>query len=55
MEGNPNPAPGQLQHISVQAFAAKFKTKREVFNFLTIDCHAYEPAIQCVTVWHMRD
>jgi hypothetical protein len=39
----------------VQAFAAKFKTKREVYNFLTLDCHAYEPAIQCVTVWHMRD
>jgi hypothetical protein len=55
MEGNNNAAQAGIRQVSVQEFAAKYKTKREVYNFLTVDCRAYEPPIQCVTVWHLRD
>jgi hypothetical protein len=55
MEGNNNPAGRGVRQVSVAEFAAKYKTKREVYNFLTVDCRAYEPPIQCVTVWHLRD
>jgi hypothetical protein len=55
MQGNNNAARAGIRQVSVQEFAAKYKTKREVYNFLTVDCRTYEPPIQCVTVWHLRD
>ena len=29
--------------ISAKAFAAKYKSKSEIFNFLIVDCKAYLP------------
>ena len=37
--GNP-----QMQQISAKEFAAKYKSKREVFNFLSVDVGVYLPA-----------
>ena len=37
-------------NISALAFAAKYKGKREIFNFLTIDVKAYLPAYETITV-----
>ena len=37
--GNP-----QTQQISAKEFAAKYKSKREVFNFLSVDVGVYLPA-----------
>ena len=31
-------------HITVKTFEAKFKSKREVFNFLSVDVGIYLPA-----------
>ena len=36
--------------ISSQIFAAKFKGKREIYNFLTLDVKAYLPAFNTITV-----
>ena len=60
MEHNQNAAPGnggqnQPQKISAQAFSAKFKSKREVYNFLTIDLKAYLPPPATITIYHMKD
>ena len=41
--------------VSADAFAAKYAGKREVWRFLTVDCKAYLPAYETVTVFHMRD
>ena len=37
--GNP-----QTQQISAKEFAAKYKSKREVYNFLSVDVGVYLPA-----------
>ena len=34
----------QTQQISAKEFAAKYKSKREVYNFLSVDVGVYLPA-----------
>ena len=34
---------GQVS-VSAAAFAAKYRSKRECFNFLAVDCNVYLPA-----------
>ena len=41
--------------ISVKEFLAKYRTKREVFNFCTVECSFYVPPYDSVTLWHLRD
>ena len=55
--------------LSAKAFSAKFRGKRfvklyilsntllyrEVWNFLTMDCGAYLPPYENVTIYHLRD
>ena len=41
--------------ITAKEFAAKFSTKRECFTFLTIDCKAYLPAYDTVTIYFLKD
>jgi hypothetical protein len=41
--------------IPMKEFAAKFQTKKEVYDFLTVCCKAYEPPQDTVTIWHLRD
>ena len=43
------------QNITAAAFASKFKSKREVYLFLTIDCKAYLPAYTNVTIYFLKD
>jgi hypothetical protein len=43
------------QRVPAQTFAAKFKSKKEIFNFLTIDGKAYLPPYETITIYHMRD
>ena len=45
----------ESQQISAQAFAAKFKSKREVYQLLTVDAKAYLPPYDCVTIYFLRD
>ena len=54
MESIPNPgAVPQRQTVQILAkqFQAKFSTKRECYNFLTLDCKAYLPHYHTVTIY----
>ncbi len=46
----------QQQHlVTSREFAAKFKSKREVYLFLTLDCDAYLPAYDLVSIFWLKD
>ena len=45
-----------VQHkITSFEFAAKFKSKREIFQLLTIDAGAYLPNYDCLTIYFLKD
>ena len=41
--------------VNVKEFEAKYKSKREVYTFLTIDGNAYLSAFDTVTVYFLKD
>lgn len=41
--------------MAAKTFSAKFRSKKEVWNFLTIEVGAYLPPRENVTVYHMKD
>ena len=41
--------------ITTNEFAAKFRSKTEVYTFLAIDVGAYLPAKEGVTIYHLKD
>ena len=43
------------QRISTASFSAKFRSKSEVFQFLTIDVGAVLPPKECVTIYFLKD
>ena len=43
------------QQVTATAFAAKYKSKREVFNFLTMDVKAYLPSYDTVSIYFLKD
>ena len=43
------------QRISTATFSAKFRSKSEVFQFLTIDVGAVLPPKECVTTYFLKD
>ena len=45
----------QRVRMSAKDLEAKFSTKRECFSFLTIDCKAYLPAYDTVTIYFLKD
>ena len=47
MHDNPNqpvPAPARKVQVSAAAFAAKYRSKRECYNFLAVDMGVYLPS-----------
>ena len=40
--------------VSSSAFAAKFRSKREVYQFLTVDVKAYLPPLENVTTYFLK-
>ena len=54
MEGSQIPNV-QHQAITVAAFAAKYRSKREVYTFLTIDVKCYLPAPHTLTIYFLKD
>ena len=44
-----------LEAVNVNAFAAKFKSKREIYTFLSIDGGAYLPAHDNITIYFLKD
>ena len=41
--------------INAAAFAAKAKSKREIYAILTIDCKAYLPKLEVITIYFLKD
>jgi len=41
--------------VNVREFASKYRSKREVFNFLTMDVKAYLPSYDTVTIYFLKD
>jgi len=41
--------------ITTNEFNSKFRSKREVYQFLAFDVGAYLPSFDSVTIWHLRD
>lgn len=48
-------APARTQQVSSKEFAAKYKSKREVYNFLAVDAGIYLPAYEQVTIYFLKD
>ena len=43
------------EFVDVNSFAAKYRSKREVYTFLTIDGNAYLSAFDTLTVYFLKD
>ena len=41
--------------VNVASFAAKFRNKREIYTFLTVDAEVYLPPFETVTVYYLKD
>ena len=54
-DGNQAQQIPQKVRISAKEFAAKFSTKNECYYFLTIDCKAYLPDKDPLTIYFLKD
>ena len=45
----------QPVEISAKDIGAKFRSKREIFRFLTAEVKAYLGDFETMTIWHLRD
>jgi len=43
------------QQVTATTFAAKYKSKREIFNFLTMDVKAYLPSYDTISIYFLKD
>ena len=43
------------QQVTATAFASKYKSKLEVYNFLAVDCKCYLPEYKQVTIYFLKD
>ena len=43
------------QKVTALAFASKYKSKREVYNFLAIEVKAYLPPYDTLTIYFLKD
>ena len=41
--------------VLASEFGAKYRSKREIYSFLTVDCKAYLPHVDVVTIYHCKD
>ena len=58
MSGNNGQAPMQIQQqtsVNVQSFQAKYQSKRECYNFLTVQVEIYLPPYETVTIYFLKD
>ena len=43
------------QQVTALAFASKYKSKREVYNFLAVEVKAYLPSYDTLTIYFLKD
>ena len=41
--------------MSAAEFAAKYRSKREIYLFLTLNCLAYLPRYENITIYFLKD
>ena len=41
--------------VNVNSFSAKYRNKREIYTFLTVDGEVYLPPFETVTVYYLKD
>ena len=46
--------PGKIR-LTAAEFAAKFRSKSEVYAFMSIDVAAYLPPHECVTIYFLKE
>ena len=53
----PNPGFNQQlsQNITAKEFASKYNSKREVYLFFTLNCQAYLPRYENITIYFLKD
>ena len=44
----------QRRRVTTAEFAAKFRSKYEVYTFLAVDVGAYLPQPECVTIYFLK-
>lgn len=44
----------QLQRINIHEMLEKFQSKKEVYNFLTIECEAFLPKVDTINVYFLK-
>lgn len=42
-------------NITAATFAAKYKSKKEIFSFLSVQVKAYLCAFECITIYFLKD
>ena len=50
-----NASQHQMLSVSSKEFAAKYRSKREIYNFLAADVGVYLPPYDNVTIYFMKD
>ena len=50
-----NAGQNMMTHISSKEFAAKYRSKREIYNFLATDVGVYLPPYDNVTIYFIKD
>ena len=45
----------QLAHVSSKEFAAKYRSKREIYNFLAFDVGIFLPPYDNVTIYFLKE
>lgn len=45
----------QTQAVNVGLFAAKYRSKREVYRFVSYECKIFVPSLETVTMAHLAD
>jgi hypothetical protein len=44
----------QLQPVNIHQLAEKFQSKKEVYNFLSMECDAYLPKSDTINVYFLK-
>ena len=47
--------PNAPVQMSAKEFSAKYRSKRELYLFLTLNCMAYLPRYENITVYFLKD
>lgn len=44
----------QLAKVNVHEIMEKMQSKKDIFNFLTFECNAYLPKVDCINIFFLK-